>query len=114
VACHPDEDTGPEVTHRAVPHGDAIVAEVEQPDVAELAPRARLDRLAVAGDRVAVQIERDAVGADHDAVVRAVDEVAVERRVGGNRVAAAHVDLLRSERARSEHRPEHGRCQRRP
>src|SRR5215218_10315354 len=45
----------------------------------------------VAIDRVAVEIERDVVGSDHDAVARAVHEVAVERRVGGDGVAAAHV-----------------------
>jgi hypothetical protein len=68
---------------------------VDQSDVARLVPGALLDQLAVAGDRVAVQIERDAVGADHDAVVRAVDEVALERRIDGDRLAAADLDGLR-------------------
>ena len=45
----------------------------------------------IAIDRVAVEVERDVIGGDDDPVVRAVDEVVVERRVGGDRRAAAHV-----------------------
>jgi hypothetical protein len=67
------------------------VAVVEHPDVAEPVFGARLELLAVALDAVPVQIEGNVVGADHDAVVRAVEEIAVERRVGGDCVAAAHV-----------------------
>jgi hypothetical protein len=37
---------------------------------------------------VAVQIEGDVVASDHDAVVRAVQEIALERRVGRDRLAA--------------------------
>jgi hypothetical protein len=40
---------------------------------------------------VVVQVEGDVVGADDDAVVGAVDEVVVEGRVGGDRVAAAQL-----------------------
>jgi hypothetical protein len=39
---------------------------------------------------VPVQIEGNVVGSDHDSVVRAVEEIGVERRVGRDRVAAAH------------------------
>ena len=46
--------------------------------------------LAVAVDGVSVEIERHPVGADHDPVVRAIDQVCVELRVGGDRVAAGH------------------------
>jgi sulfur carrier protein ThiS len=54
-----------------------------------------LKGLSLASDRVAVQIEGDVVGADHDAVARTIDEVAVERRIGGDRLAAADLDGLR-------------------
>ena len=84
----PATTTPPEPAHRSVSDGDAVVAVVGDPDVAYLPARAALDRLAVAGDRVTVQVERDVVGADHDAVARAVREVAVERRVRRDRVAA--------------------------
>ena len=82
------QDAVRELAHRAVLHRDAIVAVVEHPDVAELVLRAVRELGAVAVDPVAVQIEGDVIGADHDPVVGAVDEVAVERRVGGDRVTA--------------------------
>ena len=69
--------------------GDPVVAEVDHPDVTELGVGiASGGRRSVAVDRVAVQVEGDVVGADDDAVVGAVDEVVVEGRVGGDRVAA--------------------------
>jgi hypothetical protein len=68
------------------------VAVVEHPDVAELpAGAAPCGRGAVAVDPMAIQVEGDVLGADHDSVVRAVDEVAVERRVRNDRVSTAHV-----------------------
>src|SRR5215211_3534703 len=87
VAGRRGDDAVPELAHGAVHHGVHIVAPVEHPDVAELF-RTLLERLAVAVDRVIVQIEGDVVGADDDADVGAVDEVLVEGRVGGDRVAA--------------------------
>src|ERR671910_1374970 len=82
-----------EVAHGAVPHGDAAVAVVEQPEVVGLLSGVAADSggTRVAVDQVAVQIEGDVVCPDHDPVVRAVDEIAVERRVGRDRVAAADV-----------------------
>jgi hypothetical protein len=77
-----------EARDRAVLDRDAVVAVVGNPEVAELL-RTRVDQRAVTAERVAVQIEGDVVGADHDPVVRAVEKVAVERRVGGDRLAAA-------------------------
>ena len=73
---------------------------------------ALLERLAVAGDRVAVQIEGDVVGTDHDSVVRAVKEVAVERRVDRDRVAATRL-LVRglgpAQRQQADHDQGQGR-----
>jgi hypothetical protein len=51
---------------------------------------------------MAVQIQGNVVGADHDPVVGAVDQVAVQRRVGGDGVAATHVACQR--RTSAEHR----------
>ena len=71
---------------------DAVVAVVDDPDVAELVsgsqPANSVPSLSILWPfRVSVI----AVGADQDAVVGAVEQVAVERRVGRDRVAAAHV-----------------------
>src|SRR5215207_709322 len=84
------EDGGErKLAHRATPNSHPSVALVQNPEVAGLA--LAVLKLAVAVDRVSVQIERDVVGSDHDAVARAVHEVAVECRVRGDGVAAAHV-----------------------
>src|SRR5918996_3073781 len=90
-ACPPDKRANCELAYRAVQDRNAIVAVVEDADVAELVLGARLERLTVTIDRVAVHIQGDVVCPDHDAVVRTVDEVAVERRVGGDRGAAVDV-----------------------
>jgi hypothetical protein len=70
-------------------HGDPVVILEADAEITELrngvAPRSRGT---VAVNRVAVEIEGDVVCADQDAVVGAVDEVVVEGRVSGDRVAA--------------------------
>ena len=89
VAGADNEDADPELAQRSALYGDPIVAVVGHPDVTGLLPGvAPGRRRAVSVDPVAVEIEGDVVSADHDPVVRAVDEVAVEPRVGGDRVAA--------------------------
>ena len=91
------------------------MADVEHPEVAELALGALLERLAVAGDRVAVQIEGDVVGTDHDSVVRAAKEVAVERRVDRDRVAALRLlvcGLGPAQRQEADHDQGQGRRER--
>ena len=63
-----------ETADRAVTHGDPVMVDAEDPEVAELVVGATVRDLgAVAVDHVSVEVERDVVGADHDAVVRAVD-----------------------------------------
>src|SRR5919106_778150 len=91
AACPPDKRANSELAYRAVQDRNAILAVVEYADVAELVLGAWLERLTVTIDRVAVQIQGDVVCPDHDAVVRTVDEVAVKRRVGGDRGAAVEV-----------------------
>src|SRR5215207_1748689 len=91
VAGPEDEWTDVELAHRAVHDGDPIVAIVAYPDVTE--PLLGVARGSGGGgpvtvDSVVVQVERDIVGTDDDPVVGAVDEVVVEGRVGGDRVAA--------------------------
>ena len=109
-------DAAAELAQRAVHHRDPVVTEVDHPDVTELRLRvAPGSRGTVAVDRVAVQVEGDVVGADHDAVVGAVDEVVVEGRVGGDRVAA--LGLLGGDRdvARTHEGNDHeGRDSRKP
>jgi hypothetical protein len=78
------------------------MALVDYPDIAKLAPRACLDRRTVPRDRVSVQIQGDVVRANHDAVVRTVDEIGVERRVGGDGRAAGQVAGQRPAVAKSK------------
>ena len=68
---------------------DAVVTFVDHAGVAEfLVGIAARSRSPITVNQMAVQVEGDAVGPDHDPVVGAVDEVLVERGVGGDRVAA--------------------------
>src|SRR5215217_4451303 len=79
-----------ELAHRAAPDGDAVVALVEYPDVTDFGLGLAAGSLGcVAVDQVAVEVEGDPVGADNDPVVWAVEEVGVQRGVGGDRLAAA-------------------------
>ena len=96
MPCRPDpadgEDADRELAHRAVLHGDAIVAIVEDADIAERVFVGTARKLgAVAVDRVAVQIEGDVVGPDHDALVWTVAEIPVKRRVLPDLLPAAYV-----------------------
>src|SRR5436190_17698395 len=85
-----------ELTYRAVLHGDPVVILEADSEVTKVGDRvAAAGRGAVAVDRVAVQIEGDVIRPDQDPVVRAVDEILVEGRVGGDRVTAAHGDCVR-------------------
>ena len=76
-------------------------SQVDHADVAGLALGAGVDRRGVPVDGVAVEIEGDVVSADDDAVVWAVDEVAVQRCIGGDGVAAARVACQRLAAART-------------
>ena len=107
MSCARGEHPFGELADSALSHGDTIVSVIQQPDVTELALSTRVERGAVAGDLVAVQIEGDVVRTDDDAVVRAVDQVAVERCVGGDRVAAADMTRGRLTGAESD-QPSHG------
>jgi hypothetical protein len=51
--------------------------------------------LSLALDRMTVQIEGDPVRADRDPGAAALRQVAVERRIGGDRLTAAGIDGLR-------------------
>ena len=72
-------------------HKPGVPTGVVDPRVADLQSPAVGDELVVAVERVPVDIQGDAVGADDDPVVRAVDQVAVKRRVGLDLVAAAQL-----------------------
>jgi hypothetical protein len=93
AVCGPfHEDADAELLDGSAHDGEPVMAShVEHTDVAGLPLGAGVDRRAVAVDGVAVEIEGDVVSANDDAVVGAVDQVAVQRRVGGDGVAAAHV-----------------------
>jgi hypothetical protein len=98
-----DPDTDAELADCSAHDGEPVMAaKVGHADVTPITLRAGGDRRAVAVNGVAVEIQGDVVGTDHDAVVGAVDQVAVQGRVGGNGVAAAHVACQR--RASTDHR----------
>jgi hypothetical protein len=68
VAGAADEHADGEAADRAVTHGDPVMTDAEDPEVAELVVGAVRELGAVAVDHVAVEVEGDIVGADHDAV----------------------------------------------
>ena len=88
---------------------DPVVAVVHDADIAPLdlwvAP---YGGGAVAVNPMTGEVERDSVRADHDPVVGAVDEIAVEGGVGGDRVAAAHVVRQSAPAAESQGRGQRG------
>jgi hypothetical protein len=104
VACAHDGDALHEVVDRAVLDRDPVVAG----DVVDAGA------LALAGNCVAVQIERDVVRADRDPGAAALRQVAVERRIGGDRLATADMVGLRRVGAWRERQRERGRRQQHP
>src|SRR6476659_5494846 len=90
------DDARLEVADRAVLHGHPPATFEGNPDVAKISVGIAAGIGGpVSVDRVAVQVERDVVRPDEDADFGAVDEVLMELRVGGDRVAAAHVGCMR-------------------
>ena len=104
VARAREDHAGCESAQRAISNRDPGMAVVCDPDVADLATRAARDRLAVARDRVPIQVEGDVVRADDDSVARTVREVAVECRVGRDRVPALETGRRRLARRRGHAR----------
>jgi hypothetical protein len=97
-----NQDAQSKFAYRAALDRHPAVPVVDHPIITDLIVGAVFGQLAIAVDPVAVEIEGDVVSANHDPVVWAVDQVAVQRRVGGDGVAAAHVACQR--RTSAKHR----------
>ena len=88
-----DENTEAELLDRPTHDGHvAMAGKVVDSQVARLV-LARIDEGAIPIDGVPVQVEGDVVGSDDDPVAGAVDEIGVQRRVGGDGVAAGRSGL---------------------